>query len=339
MNTDRFPAAVARVRQQGLTLVELLVGMVLMLLVIMATVALFTVTSSSYRTVDASQELEDNARFAFEIIGQAIRQAGFQERTGPPSSGSLLADRLFIGPPDGTWRIEGRSAQTLTGGSSLSYSGSNVVNSSDALIIRFFGSNFPDPANPLVPLFNGTNPVADGTMIDCSGRAVPYPTGAADMGHSAFFVRVNSGSGEPELACQSWNSATSLFSQTQIIKGVEAFQVMYGVDTDPTPDEVADRWVSADAAWDDPAANPNWNRVVAIRVGMVLRGPVGSGQGASATAAENVFFPLGRAFTCESISATADCSPSEAGLRFAAPNDTRVRRVFTTTFHVRNTAL
>jgi type IV pilus assembly protein PilW len=339
MNALPIRSVAARLRQQGLTLVEMLVGMVLMLLVIMATVALFSVTSSSYRTVDAGQELEDNARFAFEIIGQAIRQAGFQERTGPPSAGNLLADSLFVGPPAGTWRIEGRSAQTLTGRSSLSYSGSNVVNGSDALIIRFFGSNLPDPSNPSVPLFSGTNPVADGTMIDCSGRPVPYPTGATDMGHSAFFVRVNSGSSEPELACQSWNSATSEFSQTQIIKGVEAFQVMYGVDTDPTPDEVVDRWVSADAAWDDPAANPNWNRVVAIRVGMVLRGPVGSGQGASATSAENEYYPMGRAFTCESATATASCSPSEAGLKFTAPADTRLRRVFTTTFHVRNTVL
>lgn len=339
MNALPIRSVATRLRQQGLTLVEMLVGMVLMLLVIMATVALFSVTSSSYRTVDAGQELEDNARFAFEIIGQAIRQAGFQERTGPPSAGNLLADSLFVGPPAGTWRIEGRSAQTLTGGSSLSYSGSNVVNGSDALIIRFFGSNLPDPSNPSVPLFSGTNPVADGTMIDCSGRPVPYPTGATDMGHSAFFVRVNSGSSEPELACQSWNSATSEFSQTQIIKGVEAFQVMYGVDTDPTPDEVVDRWVSADAAWDDPAANPNWNRVVAIRVGMVLRGPVGSGQGASATSVENEYYPMGRAFTCESATATASCSPSEAGLKFTAPADTRLRRVFTTTFHVRNTAL
>jgi Tfp pilus assembly protein PilW len=84
MNALPIRSVAARLRQQGLTLVEMLVGMVLMLLVIMATVALFSVTSSSYRTVDAGQELEDNARFAFEIIGQAIRQAGFQERTGPP---------------------------------------------------------------------------------------------------------------------------------------------------------------------------------------------------------------------------------------------------------------
>ena len=55
-----------RMHQAGLTLVELLVAMVLMLLVAIATVALYNVSSSSYRTVDASQELQDSARFAME---------------------------------------------------------------------------------------------------------------------------------------------------------------------------------------------------------------------------------------------------------------------------------
>lgn len=41
--------------QRGLTLVELLVSMVLMLLVSIATVALFNVSSSSFKTVDAAK--------------------------------------------------------------------------------------------------------------------------------------------------------------------------------------------------------------------------------------------------------------------------------------------
>ena len=73
----------ALLRQRGLTLVELLVSMVLMLLVSIATVALFNVSATSYRTIDAGQELQDNGRFALEILGQAARSAGFQDRTGP----------------------------------------------------------------------------------------------------------------------------------------------------------------------------------------------------------------------------------------------------------------
>ena len=58
-------------RQAGLTLVELLVAMVLMLLVAIATVAMYNVSSSSYRTVDANQELQARARFPLECSGRA----------------------------------------------------------------------------------------------------------------------------------------------------------------------------------------------------------------------------------------------------------------------------
>lgn len=320
-------------RQQGLTLVELMVAMVLMLLVSIATVALYNVSSSGYRTVDANQELQDNARFAMEVIGQAARSAGYQDRTGPASVGLLLADEVFGPTKRETWRVEGRNGATLGGGtSSLSYATSGVVNSSDALVIRFFGATLPDPANPALPKFSGGNPVPDGSMIDCSGRAVPYPSGSADVGVSAFFVKTLSG--EPELYCKSWNSETGAFSETQVIRGVETLQILYGVDTSTPRDDIADRWLSANASWDDPAASPNWNDVVAMRVGMVLRGPPGSSQGQSATASDNDLYPLGKAFTCESTAAS--CSPTESAHKLTPANDSRLRRAFTTTFLFRS---
>ena len=45
-----MPNRLIRRRQRGLTLVELLVSIVLMLLVSIATVALFSVSSSTYKT-------------------------------------------------------------------------------------------------------------------------------------------------------------------------------------------------------------------------------------------------------------------------------------------------
>ena len=319
-------------RQAGLTLVELLVAMVLMLLVAIATVAMYNVSSSSYRTVDANQELQDSARFAMEIIGQAARSAGYQDRTGPPTTEKVYVDQVFGPTIREAWRVEGRNGQTLSGGNSLTYSTSGVVNSSDALVVRFFGANLPDPANPSVAKVSGGKPVPDGSMIDCSGRALPYPVGSADVGVSAFFVKVLNG--EPELYCKSWNSnaATPAFSDTQVVRSVETLQIVYGVDTNN--DEVADKWLGAASISDDPAVSPNWNNVVAMRVGMVLRGSVGSSQGQSATASENDLYPLGKAFTCENTATS--CTPTEAAHRFTPPADNRLRRAFATTFMFRS---
>jgi type IV pilus assembly protein PilW len=303
-------------RQRGLTLVELLVAMVLMLLVSIATVALFNVSATSYRTIDAGQELQDNGRFALEIIGQAARSAGFQDRTGPVSVGNDLADVVFGTGTTGaqTWRLEGvNNSQLGSSTSAIDFGTNNGVNLSDALVVRFFGAS--STANVAV---------ADGAMIDCSGRAIPYPGSSADVGVSAFFVKdVN---GEPELHCKSYNPGTSKFSTTQIVRGVESFQVMYGLDTDG--DDVPNRWVSADANWTPFTASPNWNNVVAIRIGMVLRGPVGSGQGKSAVTTENDLYPLGKDFTGTS---------TEAGLKLTPADDGRLRRSVAATFLIRNT--
>ena len=321
-------------RQRGLTLVELMVAMVLMLLVSLATVGLFNISATSFKTVDAGQEMQDNARFAMEIIGQAARSAGYQDRTGPVTDGDMT-DNVF-GPTwieEDSWRVQGVSNAQISGagGTSLNFGSNNGVNKSDALVMRFFGSNLPDPSNPAVAKFDGSNPVPDGSMIDCSGRSVPYPSGSLDVGVSGFFVKTLSD--EPELYCISWNTETGKFSDTQIIRGVESFQVMYGLDTVSPADDVPDRWISATTGWDAKTATPNWNNVVAIRVGMVLRGPVGSAQGQSATAGENDYYPLGQAFTCGT-----SCSSPEDGLKFppANPADGRLRRAFAATFMIRN---
>jgi type IV pilus assembly protein PilW len=311
-----MPANTPCLRQRGLTLIELMVAMVLMLLVSIATVALFNVSASSFRTVDAGQELQDNGRFAMEILGQAVRSAGFQDRTGPVSTGNDLADGVFGtgSTAAATWRLEGADNSQLTSSTTaIGFGSNNGVNLSDALVVRFFGAS------------STTNSaVADGTMIDCSGRAIPYPVGSADVGVSSFFVAdVN---GEPELQCKSYNPATGKFSTTQIVRGIESFQVMYGLDTDG--DDVPNRWVSANSAWTAFTASPNWNNVVAVRVGMVLRGPVGSGQGKSATTSENDLYPLGKDFTGAS---------TETGLKLTPADDGRLRRSLAATFMIRNT--
>ena len=89
---------------------------------------------------------------------------------------------------------------------------------------------------------------------------------------------------------------------------------MYGIDTDS--DTVPNRWVSA-------ADVGNWQTVRGIRVGMVIRGAPGSSQ----VSAAQTFYPLGRDFIGTS---------TEAGYIFVAPADGRLRRVYTTTYMLRN---
>ena len=190
--------------------------------------------------------------------------------------------------------------------------GSGTVNNSDSLAIRFYGSSAFDASGAKV---------ADNTVFTCTGAAVPASTTMGELGLSVFSVRLYQG--EPELYCSS-NPGSGTRTSAQIARGVESFQVMYGVDlctgTPCTRDGVPDRWVSA-----ADVASADWRHVRAVRVGLVLRGSPGSSQASDG----QTLYPLGEKFVS---------GVSGAGLSFTPPADGRLRRTYVTTYMLRNSA-
>ena len=297
--------------QRGLTMVELLVSLVLASLIILATTALYSVTLSSYRTVDANQEIQENGRFALEVIGQAARLAGYQNYTQRDGDGEENTRRFAASSFPTVRGFNNSKVASTTSSTDDGATNNGGYNLSDTLAFRFHGASV---------LNDATKP--DGSMIDCQGVAQNYPANADDVALSLFWVAIDS-TGEPALQCISRGSpaAGTLTRNPQpILKGVETFQVMYGLDTNG--DRIPRQWVSGQSI-----AATDWVKVVAVRVGLVIRGDLGSSQGQSATAADNNLYPLGKEFTGTS---------TEAGLVFAAPNDGRLRRVFNATFKLRN---
>lgn len=300
--------------QRGLTMIELLVSIVLMGLVTLGTVTLYSATSQSYKTIDSSQALNDSARFAFEVIGQSLRIAGYQEYMRSDPSMRSLAGNLYPTVCTSTsprCPIKGFDNSKITSlGTSADFGATNNggINFSDTLGVTFSGSSLiNDPATP------------DKAVVDCQGVAQPLPmTDATDLGVSLFWVTTSSG--EPELACISRGTGAGRSSQV-IVRGVETFQVMYGIDDSTPADSLPNKWVSAQSVTD-------WMKVRAVRVGFVLRGQPGSSQGTSQVASENILYPLGQAFIGTS---------TEQGLAFTPPNDGRIRRAYTSTFMLRNT--
>jgi type IV pilus assembly protein PilW len=304
----------ARITQQGLTLVELMVSLVLASLITLAAVGLYSVGISSFRTVDAGQEIQDNGRFALEVIGQAARQAGFEnyaEGYGLRWSETYITNAALFPTVRGANNAKVSSVTNVDDDGTDANGG---YNNSDTIALRFHGASLQSDRTK-----------ADGSMIDCQGVAQTAPlltNDLSDVAISLFWVKVDS-TGEPSLQCISRGDPeeTPVRNTQPIIKGVETFQVMYGIDTDA--DSMPQKWVSANNVTD-------WTQVSAVRVGFVLRGAPGSSQGyqgTSATDDKNKLYPLGKAFTG---------SNTEAGLVFTPPNDGRLRRVFNATFTLRN---
>jgi len=202
---------------QGISLVELIISITLSLLVLLFAMSLIFSIKSSFLTQFDSTDTHETARFAIDNISRSIRQAGYINFD--------FNNSLQVVPSTSSADISGLDANSLSATSSdLSSPLGISVNYSDVLAIRYFGS--------------GVSASGDGTITNCAGFSVPGPTSSGtasqDRGWSIYYVAYNLNK-EPELFCkyQSVNSKNGSMSWNAqaIVKGVESFQVLYGVDT------------------------------------------------------------------------------------------------------------
>jgi type IV pilus assembly protein PilW len=66
------------VRQRGFSLIELMIAMVLGLFVLASLLALFIGNNQSHRTQEAAARLQENARFALDILNREARKTGYR---------------------------------------------------------------------------------------------------------------------------------------------------------------------------------------------------------------------------------------------------------------------
>ncbi len=329
--------------QRGLTLIELLVALVISSVIIIAAISALIVSRQGFSTVDAASQLRDNARFATQQIQRFAVQAGFNDfedatttwtkdkTTGIPvssSGGDTLPSVFGFNNATASASDPTNVGVARVGTTSLGYG-------SDVLILKY-----------QVPETYPSSTKADKSMIDCFG-APPvdsdirqYP---GDRRTNVLHIAVSTITGEPELNC----STDKKVQRQPILAGVENFQVLYGVDgvtanvataTTVTPTFIATNYLRADqmAVVPDPtgdATNANWRRVRSIKIGMVIRGPLGSAQ----QALSQTYYPFGKATSAAGGSTgSAMSSVNDPGTAYTPPADTRLRQVVTFTVHLRN---
>ncbi|MES1999425.1 MAG: PilW family protein [Pseudomonadota bacterium] len=91
LNSDNFT-----VRQRGVTLVELMVAMTIGLIVVAAVGTIFLGSRNTYRVQDDNSRLQESGRYAVDILGRNIREAGYSavSLTTPAAT-----DLVFSGTP------------------------------------------------------------------------------------------------------------------------------------------------------------------------------------------------------------------------------------------------
>lgn len=97
----RYPGL--RSRQQGVTLLELMVGLTIGLLVVLAAVASIAFTRASARAVSDAAALEQRGSLLMMQIGQQLKQAGaINAVISDPGSGKVVFDTSYRGVVDGS---------------------------------------------------------------------------------------------------------------------------------------------------------------------------------------------------------------------------------------------
>jgi type IV pilus assembly protein PilW len=316
----RLPASI---RQSGLTLIELLVAMVVGLLITLAATGVLLVARNGFRTVDAASQLRDNARFAASLIQRLAVQAGFKD-VGDAATQRLNVKSLSSDPEPQVFGFDNAIARRDTLDAATRRTSPNKMAwGSDVLILRY---------QPM-ETFPGSG-VVDGSLVDCAGYASnAIAQNRDDTRVSVLYVDESPSDGnEPALMCiRSTTGLPPLDRAQPLVRGVESFHVLYGVDgvgagaKASTATSVPDRYVRADqltVKGDVAATHANWRRVRSLRIGMILRSEGGAAQDKAAT----TLYPLGPAFA----------SSGDAGTTFTAPADGRVRQVVNFTVHLRN---
>lgn len=252
----------------GYTLIELLIALGLGLLLTLLAGSLLQAVASNYRHHSESAWLDDSGRYALDIMAQGIRQGAYvnwDSTAAPPAFDGAV-------PP----AVMGHDAASVSKGSEgIDAPLAAVAHGSDVLALRFAG--------------HGAGASGDGSSVNCGGFGVAAPaddTVYADHGWSIFYV-VQDDSGQAELRCKYRGSGN--WGADAIVRGVESFQVLYGLDTDTPADGVPNRYLNATAirtldnalvlAGATPQAQladwqrqTHWKRVCSIKLALLLRG-------------------------------------------------------------------
>lgn len=316
----RVPCYPRRLRQCGMTLVELMVAAAIGLMVVLAAMATFLGSRQLFTANAEAQAAEDSLRFAAAVVRGIVRQAGYSDyapdRVGSDgtvvigSSANLMASH---DDPSDLDIVGASNARVSSTDESHGSHNSKGVNGSDSLRVRFFGRS----------RVGGGDSEPDGTMVDCMGIAQAGPAddlpSLDDRAWSFFFV-AEATDKEPELYCKYRSDKQGAFRSEPLARGIEVFKVVYAYDGNG--DGVPERWLDAvqleALAGSTADINDEWRKVVGLRIGMVARS--GPGIGGARTQVE-LLYPLGADFP---------------GVSFMPPADGRLRRTSTFTVMLRN---
>jgi type IV pilus assembly protein PilW len=315
-------------------LVAMAVGLVLLGGIYQA----FFSTTTTAQVQESNSRIQENGRFAIEILKKDVRMAGYLgcanlnrvsvnviAKTPPvnlfgPStvlrgyeSGNGWADKPahFVAGTD-VIEIHSATALGVTLDEKLGTVNANIKLSSIPAGIKVGDVLFISDCNN-ADVFRATNvssgggktTIAHAANLNASNNlSTTYGTDAEVMSFvsSTYFIG-NNAAGNPSLFRRD-QDGNGIGLTDELVEHVETMQLLYGVDADG--DRVVDDYVAANAVGD-------WRNVLSVKMALLLRGPTEVHRGELNTTTYSFY-----------------------GTTIDPPDDRRVRQLFTATVGIRN---
>jgi len=240
-------------RVRGVTLVELMVALLIGAILLGGAITVYVNSRNAYQTNEILARIQENARFALDIVEPDIRQAGYWGLNNgmiTVDGAASQAEPLALGVAgdcsinfsiDLNQPIQGNNNAFPWAGCAAF--GAGVQANSDVLVVRR-ASIEPTVAQPgRVQVQSDRQRIQvfwDGVV---PGGFAPAQSQTHDVVVHGYYVSQDStiGAGIPSLRRKTL-VAGPLLQDEEVIPGVEDFQVQYGVDT--SGDGAANRYVN-----------------------------------------------------------------------------------------------
>jgi type IV pilus assembly protein PilW len=303
--------------QVGLTLVEVMIALTLGLLLIFAITGI-VIQSKATQAIQVNLGLmQDTASFALDNLTRNSKQVSYVEYDKP--------DAPFIVSDNMSSNIMGFDAKSLKAKTAnISQLVTSNNNSSDLLALRFFGAG----------------KIANNTVLNCAGfgEAEPASQQDAEEGRGWSIYYVADDTGEPALFCKFRGKNSTNYEAYSIARGVESFQVLYGIDSASPANGITTQFLTATqiTALDQaiPATefnkNTHWKKITAIKVALLIQGNKNS-------RADNkllIHHLFGKAYSDQNGAKDPGSTINEALL--SKSEQSRLRKVYSTTIQLRN---
>ncbi|ADE14082.1 type IV pilus assembly protein PilW [Nitrosococcus halophilus Nc 4] len=331
-----------RRRQRGLSITEILVATTVSLLLTAGVTQVFVNSKQGYRVQEALSRLQENGRFAINLISRDVRSAGFFGCAGSTTRIVNTLNNASQYAWDFSTALQGFEATSATTWTpALDSTITSPLGGRDVLTLRHASGNLAKVKPPFMPntsadlhtdtdnglsqfdivmvsdcidsaifQISSANPDTSGSLAHNTGVGTPG-NATKDLGkiytNKAAIIRVTTSTyylrNNPEGDPALYRIVGNAAPQ-ELIEGVEDIQILYGEDTDGNRE--ANLYVTADSVTD-------WNNVINVRLSLLLQ-----------TLEDNL---------------AATPQPYTFNGATTTPNDRRLRRIFTATVNLRNRTL